>query len=53
MSKINKQWHARNKMPKNATFDQKIAWHSRHAENCACREIPEKVLQEMKRRRLL
>jgi hypothetical protein len=53
MSKINKEWHGKNKMPKNPTLDQKMEWHSQHAKNCACREIPGKLLPEMKKRRLV
>jgi hypothetical protein len=37
---MNKEWHANNKMPRNATLEQRIAWHLDHAEKCACREIP-------------
>lgn len=50
MSKINKEWHAENKMPKRPTLDERIAWHSQHRKHCACREIPEKLLREMKKR---
>ncbi len=52
MSKINKEWHAQNKMPKNPTLYQKMEWHTQHAKNCACRGIPGKLLEEMKKRRL-
>jgi hypothetical protein len=37
MGKINKEWHLANKMPKNATFAQRVEWHKGHLENCACR----------------
>jgi hypothetical protein len=36
--KINKAWHLKNKMPKNATLEQKIKWHECHAKNCTCRD---------------
>jgi hypothetical protein len=36
--KINKTWHLKNKMLKNATLDQKIKWHEGHAKNCTCRD---------------
>jgi hypothetical protein len=26
-SKINSEWHAKNKMPKNPTFEQRVKWH--------------------------
>jgi hypothetical protein len=46
---INATWHKANRMPKNATLDQRIVWHREHAKHCACRPVPEKVLAEMKR----
>lgn len=36
--KINREWHLKNKMPKNATLEQKIKWHGAHAKNCQCRD---------------
>jgi len=51
MGKINKEWHARNRMPKNPTRDQRIDWHLNHAKNCACRETPKSVSKEIARRR--
>ncbi len=45
--KLNKEWHLKNKMPKNATFIQRLQWHLAHQENCSCRPIPEKLLAEM------
>ena len=49
--KINTAWHRANLMPKNATFEQRVAWHAGHQKNCACRPgLPEKLAGEMKRR---
>ena len=48
-SKINKAWHLKNKMPKNASVDQRIAWHLDHSKNCNCRGIPLKLLAEIKK----
>lgn len=51
--KINKEWHEKNKMPKNATFEQRVRWHLEHLKNCSCRgEIPQKLAEEMKRRNI-
>ncbi len=48
-SKINKVWHMKNIMPKNATFEQRVDWHRQHQKNCPCRPgYPAKLLQEMK-----
>jgi hypothetical protein len=44
---INKNWHMKNKMPKNPTPEQRINWHIRHSKNCNCRPIPEKLLKEI------
>lgn len=30
--KLNKEWHLKNKMPKNATFIQRVQWHLAHQE---------------------
>lgn len=49
--KINKEWHEQNPMPKNATFEQRVAWHLEHLKNCSCRrELPKKLAEEMKKR---
>jgi len=33
---INKEWHMANRMPKNATFEEKVKWHTEHNKNCQC-----------------
>ena len=48
--KINKEWHLSNKMPKNPTLDQRIQWHLEHAQNCQCRPLDGKILEEIKKR---
>jgi hypothetical protein len=50
MSKINADWHKKNKMPKNPTVDQRIEWHLAHAKNCQCRPLGGKILDEIKKR---
>jgi hypothetical protein len=47
---INKEWHAANRMPKNATLEQRVEWHKAHAENCDCREMPKSIAEELRRR---
>lgn len=37
-------------MPKNPSLDQRIAWHLDHVQNCACRGVPPKLLEEMRKR---
>lgn len=41
--RLNADWHQANRMPKNATLDQRIAWHVDHAANCTCRPMPESI----------
>jgi hypothetical protein len=49
-SKINKEWHLKNKMPEKASIDQRIEWHLKHLKNCSCRKIEGKLAEEMKKR---
>jgi len=51
MSKINKEWHVKNKMPNNASLNQKIQWHADHARECGCRPIPPKIKEKMNERK--
>ena len=50
---INKEWHEKNKMPKNASIEQRIEWHIEHQKHCSCRPIPKKVKEEMKKKKQL
>jgi hypothetical protein len=50
--KINKEWHLKNKMPKNPTLDERIKWHLEHQKNCTCRPIPEKLLKMMAEKKI-
>jgi len=47
---INREWHSKNKMPKNPTFEQRAKWHIEHTKNCRCRKISGKLAKEMKAR---
>jgi len=50
--KLNAEWHRKNKMPVKATLEQRIEWHLAHVKNCACRGIPDKLLEEMRKRKI-
>ena len=50
-SKLNKEWHLVHPMPKNATMEERIAWHLEHSKHCACRTIPEKIKAEIQKRK--
>jgi hypothetical protein len=46
---INKEWHMKNKMPKNASFEDRVKWHKDHNKNCSCHPgFPKKLEEEMK-----
>jgi hypothetical protein len=47
--RLNREWHAANRMPPKATQDQRVAWHRAHAEACGCRPIPESLRKLIKR----
>jgi len=49
--KLNKEWHATHRMPQNASIEDRISWHLEHQKHCKCREIPEKFLMEIKKRK--
>jgi hypothetical protein len=50
MSDLNAAWHRSHPMPESPTLDQRVAWHVEHARECACREIPESIVRELRRR---
>jgi hypothetical protein len=40
---MNKDWHANNRMPKNATMEQRIRWQEEHARVYGCRPLQASV----------
>ena len=50
MAKLNRRWHAAHRMPARATLQQRIAWHTVHARQCGCREMPPAIRAEIARR---
>jgi hypothetical protein len=40
---MNTEWHRRNKMPANATEQQRLAWHVEHQKHCQCRPMPKRL----------
>ena len=49
MDRASADWHRANRMPKNPTLDQRLAWHVAHAQHCGCRPIPRKLAAEIAR----
>jgi hypothetical protein len=37
---MNADWHQQNRMPDNASLEQRLAWHRAHQLACACRPVP-------------
>ena len=52
-TKLNKPWHAKHRMPPNATLAQRIRWHLQHHKHCGCRPIPAKLAAVMKEQGLI
>ncbi len=48
---MNKDWHKANKMPKKASLEERIRWHTAHAKKCGCRPIPAGLLAEIKKKK--
>jgi hypothetical protein len=42
---INKAWHEKHRMPKNASLEEKIEWHTGHAKHCNCRDSKTHLLK--------
>ncbi len=40
---MNKEWHQANVLDRNASPDQRVAWHLEHQKQCGCRPIPASV----------
>jgi hypothetical protein len=51
--RLNREWHLKHKMPANPTLEQRLAWHVEHAKHCACRPLPEKLLEEARAKGLV
>jgi hypothetical protein len=52
MDAISREWHKKNKMPKNPSFEQRIKWHIAHQKHCSCRPIPDKLKEEIRKKRI-
>jgi hypothetical protein len=46
---INKAWHLKHRMPKNATTEQRMQWHIEHSKHCSCREMPPAIKAVIKK----
>lgn len=46
---MNSTWHKQHVLPKGASLEQRIAWHREHQKRWACRPIPPKLQEQMRR----
>src|SRR6202142_3634432 len=46
---MNAEWHKKHVLPKGASLEQRIAWHREHEKRCACRPIPPKLVDQVRR----
>jgi len=46
---MNSDWHKKHVLRKGAALEARIAWHREHQKRCACRPIPPKLLDQMRR----
>ena len=54
VSKINSEWHKHNRLPKDASIEERVYWHLEHLKNCQCRkDMPEKLKLEMKKKGII
>ena len=44
---MNRLWHQQHVLGKNASLEERMAWHSEHQVACACRPIPAQLLAQM------
>ncbi len=51
MSKINKEWHKKNKIPSGPNLKEKVQWHVDHIRECGCRPVPKKIKDILKERK--
>ena len=47
---INRDWHERHRLPRNANTEQRIEWHIEHAAKCGCRDMPDSVKKALEQR---
>jgi uncharacterized protein YdhG (YjbR/CyaY superfamily) len=46
---MNAEWHKTHALPRGTPLQQRMAWHREHQKRCACRPIPPKLLDQMRR----
>jgi hypothetical protein len=44
---MNAKWHEQHKLPRGASVEQRMEWHREHQQQCGCRPIPARLLEQM------
>lgn len=47
---LNREWHLAHVLGRNASLDDRVAWHSEHVQVCGCRDMPASIRAEIERR---
>lgn len=47
---VNAEWHASNRLLRNARLEERVEWHIEHASECGCRKIPPSIATAIDRR---
>jgi hypothetical protein len=46
---INREWHEKHRMPRNATAAERLKWHESHAKKCGCRPFKPEMRAKLER----
>ena len=46
---MNAEWHKKRVLGKGASLEERVAWHREHQKRCACRPIPPRLAEQMRR----
>jgi hypothetical protein len=47
---LNRTWHEKHRLGRDASLDTRVAWHREHARVCGCRKMPQSIAAEIRRR---
>ncbi|HLN16170.1 MAG TPA: hypothetical protein VK277_05375 [Acidimicrobiales bacterium] len=46
---MNTEWHRHHRLARDASHEQRVAWHAEHAAVCGCRPVPPSLAAEVAR----
>jgi hypothetical protein len=47
---MNREWHRNHRLARNASKEERIAWHREHAKTCGCRPPPGSIAADLRKR---